>query len=133
MTEVNPSIARSPQLFQGGYIVKYLLIIGHDDEFGPSPELIGRIVAWNHRMHDRKVLVDSNPLKPWQEAKTIRTKNGQIVVAPGSFSDSREKVSAYVLVNCESEEEALEIACEHPMAKEAVIEVRPVWEDLGKS
>ncbi len=111
--------------------MKFLMIIGHDDDFGPSRELIGKIVEWNSEMRERHILVDSNPLKPWQDAKTIRTSNGKISVAQGSFSESREKVSAYALINCESDEEAVSIASSHPMAKVAVIEIRPVWEDIG--
>ena len=111
--------------------MKYLLIIGHDDNFGPSQSLISRIMDWNEEMSERKILLDSNPLKPWIEAKTIRVRNGKPEVLPGSFSNSKEKISAYALVSCKSESEAISIACAHPMAMEAVIEVRPIWEDIA--
>jgi hypothetical protein len=111
--------------------MKYLLIIGHDDSFRPSGPLISRIVTWNKQMLQKKVLLDSNPLRPWNEAKTIRATNGKLDVVPGSFSDSAEKISAYALVTCATESEAIEIARSHPMATEAVVEVRPVWEGLA--
>lgn len=111
--------------------MKYLLIIGHDDDFGPTKELIEEIREWNVEMRRKRILEDSNPLKPWQEARTIRTIGDEIVVTPGSFSESREKVSAYALISCQSDEEALAIAARHPMAREAVIEVRPIWENIG--
>lgn len=113
--------------------MKFLLIIGHDDDFGPSPELISRILDWNREMTRRKILLDSNPLKPWQNAKTVRVRNGETEITSGSFSDSEEKISAYALIDCRSEQEAISIASMHPMAREAVIELRPVWEDIGTS
>lgn len=111
--------------------MKYLLIIGHDEEFGPSHSLISRIVSWNREMLAKKFLLDSNPLKPWNEAKTVRTRNGKVEVTAGSFSDSAEKISAYALVECDSDAQAVAIASTHPMAAEAVVEVRPVWETLS--
>lgn len=111
--------------------MKYLLIIGHDENFGPSPALISRIVRWNQDLLAKKILLDSNPLKPWNEAKTVRTRNGKVEATAGSFSDSAEKISAYALLECGSEAQAVAIAGTHPMAAEAVVEVRPVWESLS--
>jgi hypothetical protein len=112
--------------------MKFLLIIGHDDDFGPSHDLIGRITEWNRQMRDRKILEDSNPLKPWQQAKTLRKRDGKLGVTSGSFSESRERISAYALIDCKSESEAIAIASSHPMVEEAVIEVRPIWENIAQ-
>lgn len=111
--------------------MKYMLIIGHDENFGPSRSLISRIVAWNDAMREKGTLLDSHPLKPWDEAKTVRTRNGKVEVDAGSFSDSANKISAYALVECRSEAEAIAVASTHPMAAEAVVEVRPIWEGLS--
>lgn len=37
---------------------------------------------------------------------------------------------AYELIECSSQEEAIEVAALHPMAEAATIEVRPVWSEL---
>ncbi len=111
--------------------MRFLLIIGHDENFGPSQDLIEAIRGWNAAQRKAGILEDSNPLEPWQNARHVRTRGGKIVVQEGSFSTSREKVSAYALINCGSMEEAVEIASSHPMARVAVIEIRPVWTDLA--
>src|SRR3546814_1394627 len=46
------------------------------------------------------------------------------------FSASEEQMCAFELLECESMEQAMDLACEHPMAHAATIEVRPVWEML---
>lgn len=111
--------------------MKFLLIVGHDDDFGPTPELITKIVEWNDRMSREGILEDSNPLVPWQNAKTVRVRDGKTLVTPGSFTTSEDKIAAYVVIQCPSEKDAVRIAATHPMAAEAVIEVRPVWENIA--
>lgn len=111
--------------------MKFLLIIGHDDNFGPTQDLVQDIRNWNTKYKKSKILEDSNPLEPWINAKHIRTINREIAIKEGSFSTSKEKISAYALINCESMNEAIEIASSHPMAKEAVIEIRPIWENIA--
>jgi hypothetical protein len=111
--------------------MKFLFIIGHDDNFGPSPRLIQDIIEWNAKHIKEKILEDSNPLEPWRNAKYIKTVNGKTVIKDGSFSNSKEKISAYALINCESMNKAIEIASSHPMARVAVIEVRPIWENIS--
>ncbi len=44
---------------------------------------------------------------------------------------SIEKMCAYELIECASDEEAIEVASSHTMAKVATIEVRAVWNELA--
>jgi len=61
---------------------------------------------------------------------TVRVRGGKPTIKVGPLSKSKEQMSAYVLVECESLDHAVSIAVTHPMAKLAIIEVRPVWGDL---
>ena len=108
----------------------YLLIISHDDLFRPTEDLLKNIGAWIKKMEDRGVRVYGNPLQPPGAATTVRIRDGKLVVTKGPFSKSKEKMCAYELIECSSQEEAIEIASQHPMAKAATIEVRPVWKEL---
>jgi hypothetical protein len=110
--------------------MQYLLIICHDDSFAPSKNLIKEIIAWNKAMGKKGILKYSNPLKPPNEAKTIRIQKEKVTITDGPFSNSKEQIAAYVLLGCSSMKEAIDAASQHPMAKAATIEVRPVWEDL---
>ena len=109
---------------------QYLLIICHDDSFIPTDELVKEIGAWIKKMKGRGVRVYGNPLQPSSDATTVRVRKGNVLLRNGPFAKSREKMCAYELIKCASQTEALEVASQHPMAKVATIEVRPIWDEL---
>jgi hypothetical protein len=112
--------------------MQYLLMICHDRTFAPSEALIRDIGAWVNDMEARNVRVHGNPLRPPRDAMTVRVREGQLRVTHGPFAHSREKMCAYELIECATREEAVGLASQHPMAKVATIEVRPVWAELAE-
>lgn len=110
--------------------MKFLFIIAHDDNFRPNDELTQKIVSWNRQMKEKGYLIDSNPLVPADEGITIRIRNRYVEKEQGPFSDSREQMCAYALLECDSIEQAEDLAEEHPMASAATLEIRKIWEDL---
>ncbi|HRG48096.1 MAG TPA: YciI family protein [Leptospiraceae bacterium] len=111
--------------------MKFLLIIAHDNLFSPTSKLTGEIIKWNKEMSKKSFLLDSNPLVPAENAVTIRIRGKKIEKTKGPFSNSKEQIAAYVLIDCPSQREAIKIAKAHPMAKVATVEVRRVWEELS--
>lgn len=108
-----------------------LLIIAHDGAFVPTEELVAEIVRWTRNAESRGIRVHGNPLRPAIEATTVRVRDGRVTRSRRPFSRSQEQMCAYELVECETVEEAVEIAAQHPMAAVATIEVRPVWSGLA--
>jgi hypothetical protein len=49
------------------------------------------------------------------------------MVTDGPFAETKEAVGGFDLLECDSLEEAVEIAATHPMAEAGTIEVRPLW------
>lgn len=111
--------------------MRYLLIISHDDSFRPTNSLIEAIGEWIKKMEGRGMRVYGNPLRPASDAVTVRIRGGRTSVTKGPFSRSKEQMCAYELIECSSIDEAIEVASQHPMAKAATIEVRPVWSELA--
>jgi hypothetical protein len=111
--------------------MQYLLIICHDDFFTPTETLVKEILAWIKRMEGRGIRVYGNPLRPPRDGTTVRVREGKLVVKKGPFAKSKEKMCAYELIECPSPEEAIDVASQHPMAKAATIEVRPIWNELA--
>jgi len=110
--------------------MQYLMIICHDDSFAPSEGLVNEIAAWDKEMAGRGIRKCGNPLRPPSEAMTVRVREGNTVLKNGPFAESRDQMAAYELIECESFEEAVNVASTHPMAKAATIEVRPIWTAL---
>ena len=111
--------------------MKYLLIICHDSHFRPTKGLVADILKWMDKMIERGILIHGNPLKPAGEARTVRVREGKLTVKKGPSTMSKEKISAYVLIECSEMDAAVKVASSHPMAREATVEVRPVWEELA--
>lgn len=110
--------------------MQFLLIICHDDRFEPTDVLIDDIGRWIEAMQRRGIRVHGNPLRPAGEATTVRVREGKVLLKSGPFANSKEKMCAYELIECSSQAEAIEVASQHPMARVATIEVRPVWGEL---
>jgi hypothetical protein len=112
--------------------MQFLLIICHDESFVPTQSLVNEIVAWIEEMESRGVRRYGNPLRPPNDAMTVRVREGKIQLTAGPFAKSKEKMCAYELIECPTLEQAIDAASRHPMAKVATIEVRPIWAELAR-
>ena len=110
--------------------MQYLMIICHDKFFISTDTLIAEIHEWNIAMNIRKIRIYGHTLAPARDSITVRIRNGKRVLKRGSSTRSKEKIAAYELIECGNYDEAVDVASTHPMARFAVIEVRPVKNDL---
>ena len=110
--------------------MQFVLIISHDQSFRPTDKLLLDIGSWIARAEALKVRIVGKPLRPANEATTIRVRDGVRQVTSGPLSSSDEQMCAFELVECASDAEVLEWAATHPMAEFASIEIRPVWQRL---
>ena len=113
--------------------MQFLLIMSHDRSFRPTDQLIADIGTWIERTEALNIRKLGKPLRPADEATTVRVREGLAQTAAGPFSLSAEQMCAFELIECSSEAEAIELATAHPMARAATIEVRPVWETLERA
>ena len=60
-------------------------------------------------------------------ATTVRVQDGNTLVTDGPFVETKEAVGGFDLLECDSFEQAVEIAANHPIAEMGAIEVRPLW------
>jgi hypothetical protein len=67
-------------------------------------------------------------LRPVTGATTIRVRDGETLVSDGPFAETKDFIGGIVIFECDSLDEAIAIASEHPWAHTGVIEIRPVWE-----
>jgi hypothetical protein len=74
------------------------------------------------------LLVAAEALQPVKTARTVRVRNGRAVVTDGPFTETKEMLAGFYLIEAPDEEEALKIAARIPPAREGSIEVRPVRE-----
>ena len=64
------------------------------------------------------------------EAATVRVQNGQHVVSDGPFTETKEVMGGYYLIDCASQAEAIEWAKRLPLAEgRSSVEVRAIWDE----
>jgi hypothetical protein len=88
-------------------------------------EIMGRTNAWFERLAKDGIYKAAQPLE--EEGATIAFSNGSIVDGP--FTESKESVGGYLLLEADDLDEAISIAKQNPMIPYGLtVEVRPVAE-----
>lgn len=89
-------------------------------------EIMSRTNAWFERLAAEGVYKAGQPLD--NEGATIASQSGTVVDGP--FTESKESVGGYLLIEASGLEEAVAIARQNPMIPHGLtVEVRPVLED----
>ena len=73
-------------------------------------------------------LVAAEALQPVATARTVRVRNGKAVITDGPFTETKEQLAGFYLIDAKDFDEALAIASKIPPARAGSIEVRPVRE-----
>jgi hypothetical protein len=72
------------------------------------------------------VLVDSSPLMPPETARTVRVRDGEVLLTDGPFAEIKEHLGGYYVLDCDDIDEAARWAATIPSAKYGSVEVRPL-------
>jgi hypothetical protein len=75
-------------------------------------------------------LLDSQQLESPSTAKSLRSRKGRLTITDGPFTETKEMLAGFNLIEAESMDEAVKIAAEFPWTTTGSIEVRPV-RDFG--
>ena len=78
-------------------------------------------------------LLDSQMLEDGKTAKSIRIRNGRSTTVDGPYTETKELLAGFNLIEAENMDEAMRIAMEFPWAQTGCIEVRPVRDIAGVS
>ena len=71
-------------------------------------------------------LTESQMLEGVETAKSVRIRNGKTKVTDGPFSEAKEVLGGFNLIEARDMDEAIQIAAEFPWAQTGCVEVRPV-------
>ena len=105
--------------------MEYLLFIATDTEPGTSPT-VPDIDEWVAEGERRGIRLRGDVLRPLDDATTIRVRDGQVLVTDGPYTESKEWIVGYDLLECEDLDQAIDYVRRHPMAYHGRIEIRPV-------
>jgi hypothetical protein len=106
-----------------GYIM--FVCVDGDPDTDPAPEPdIEKWVADNDAAGTR---VGGDRLVEPQDATMVRWRNGETLVTDGPFTEGKEFIVGFDLLECDSMDAAIAIAASHPMARRGRIEIREFW------
>jgi hypothetical protein len=84
--------------------------------------------TFHRELTEAGALVDSSPVAPPAEARTLRTRSGEQLVVDGPFAETKEVLGGYYLIEAESLDAAVEWAKRLRHDGDGSIEVRPLLE-----
>ena len=110
--------------------MKYLLIVASEGRAAPEEVAVMQreIPGWVEEMERRGVLLLGRPLdlpETAEAAATVRVRDGQTMVTDGPFTEAKEWIAGFDLVDCSDLDEAIEVAAKGPVSWFKTIEIRP--------
>ena len=121
--------------------VRFMILVkaNSDSEAGvmPSEDLLAAMADYHEQLAKAGILLDANGLQPSSKGWRIRYSGGERSVIDGPFTESKELVAGYTIIQVKSRAEALEWARRfpNPDSQDGEIEIRPLFEleDFGPS
>ena len=97
-------------------------------DFAPGAEDVAKMMKYNEDLAKAGVLVSLDGLQPPAKGARISFPAGKPRVTDGPFTESKEVLGGYWIIQVNSKEEAIEWAKRCPAQSADVIEVRQVFE-----
>jgi hypothetical protein len=109
-----------------------------DSEAGvmPSEQLLSEMGKYNEQLVKAGVMLAGEGLHPSSKGARVRFSGSKRTVIDGPFTETKELVAGFWILQCKSKEECIEWVkrCPNPMPGESDIEIRQVFEaeDFGE-
>jgi hypothetical protein len=122
--------------------MRFMMIVKatKDSEAGvmPSEQLLAEMAKYNEELVKAGVLLAAEGLHPSSKGARVKFSGGKRVVTDGPFTETKELIAGFWLIQVKSKEEAIEWAKRSPNPHpgvESEIEIRQVFEleDFGFS
>lgn len=116
--------------------MRFMIIVKgtRDTEAGVMPEekLLTEMASYHEELARAGLLLDGSGLKPTSRGARIKFSGGKRTWIDGPFTESKEVIAGYTLIQTKSREEAIQWAKRFPNpageGKDAEIEIRELFE-----
>lgn len=114
--------------------MKYLCIVhcragAFDNQTEDEKRTLDRnSLAYDQDLIARGILLHADALQPPDSAAIVKVRNGQISMTDGPFSEAKEQIAGFILIEARDMAQAIEVAGGIPMAGIGTIEVRPIYQ-----
>src|SRR2546427_4789124 len=114
--------------------MRFMVIVkaSKDSEGGvlPSPQLLADMGKFNEELVKAGVLLAGEGLQASSKGARVKFSGASRTVVDGPFTEAKELIAGFWMIQVKSKEEAIEWVkrCPNPLAGEAEIEIRQVFE-----
>jgi hypothetical protein len=115
--------------------MRFMIIVkgNQDSEAGAMPDeaAMAEMATYHEELAKAGVLLDASGLKPTSQGVRIKYSGGKRTVTDGPFTESKEIIAGYTIIQVKTREEGLEWARRFPApfpGGEGEIEVRQLFE-----
>lgn len=122
--------------------MKYLSFIRHSESYRAAPPpaaLMEAMGTYVEQSFKKGTLVDTGGLLPSKEGALVRLRRGEITVTDGPFTESKEIIGGWAILEAASKAEAIRLATEflelhrkHWPEFDGECEVRPMFDPMPK-
>jgi hypothetical protein len=94
----------------------------------PDEKAIAAMMAYNEELSKAGVLLALDGLHPSAQGARLRREGGKMKVVDGPFTEGKELIGGYWILQVKSKEEALAWASRCPIGEDETLEVRRIFE-----
>jgi hypothetical protein len=99
------------------------------DGFAPPAEAVAKMMKFNGELAKAGALIALDGLHPSSKGARVAFAGGRTQVTDGPFTEAKEVIGGYWMIEAKSKEEAVGWAKRCPAAEGDVIEIRQVFEE----
>lgn len=108
-----------------------LLYVDQDAYAKLTPEAqkqgLGAYMSFMEALKKADAYHTSGRLQPTTTATTVRVSNGKTQVLNGPYTETKEQLGGYFLIDAPDLDAALSWAARCPASHHGIVEVRPIW------
>ncbi|MFI6320940.1 YciI family protein [Nonomuraea sp. NPDC050556] len=112
--------------------MRYMMIVKGDPEggadFTPSSDIVAQMRTYNAELVKAGVMLAGEGLYPSSEGVRLKFSGGRSTVVDGPFTESKELIAGFWIIEVKSKEEAVEWASRMPGQEGSEVELRRVYE-----
>jgi hypothetical protein len=106
--------------------MRYLLLVWVDAAAEAAELPPGTVARWMDDVQGRRIRLVGGALEATAQSLVVRERGGELLVTDGPFAESREWVGGFDVLECDTIDEAVDVARRHPMVALGAIELRPI-------
>lgn len=112
--------------------MRYMLLINIDKTAPPPQKAEMEAIFHGHERFEAELqaagkMVHAERLRSDGEASRVRVKAGHPLVTDGPFTETKEVLGGFYVIECDTKEEAIEWAKKIPLREDRTVEVWPLW------